>query len=48
MQSFFGHFPASEFFNSHACLKQLAVEIRAFALERALSITFSSRVRLSA
>jgi hypothetical protein len=23
MQSFFGHFPASEFFNSHACSQQL-------------------------
>jgi len=22
MQSFFGHFPASEFFNTHACLRQ--------------------------
>jgi hypothetical protein len=24
LQSFFDHFPASEFFNSHACLQHLA------------------------
>jgi hypothetical protein len=45
MQSVFGHFPASEFFNTHACSQQLLFAVLGEEVEHVVTPDSAAQVR---